>query len=119
MFRYYYINREWMISPAARRTYRLAATLSLMLFFLLGLWRRLEELPVTVFPLLKLFLLIGTVGAATTMIGMEYFLFGFDKSSAFKRLFWFCALLFPPLGPALYCFTVYSRSEYFKKPLIS
>jgi hypothetical protein len=45
---------------------------------------------------------------------MEYFLFGFDKSSGMKKVFWFGVMLFPPLGPALYCFLVYSRSEVLK-----
>jgi len=45
------------------------------------------------------------------MIAMEYFLFGFDDSSALKKMFWFCVMLLPPLGPALYCFLVYSRSK--------
>jgi hypothetical protein len=59
----------------------------------------------------KLLLFAGVVGAATTMVAMEYFLFGFDRSSALKKAFWFCVMLFPPLGPALYCFAVYSRSS--------
>jgi hypothetical protein len=58
-------------------------------------------------------LLVGVVGAATTMVAMEYFLFGFDQSSGLKKLFWFGVLLFPPLGPAFYCFVVYSRSNGF------
>jgi len=44
------------------------------------------------------------------MVAMEYFLFGFDESSAIKKMFWFCVMLFPPLGAPLYCFIVYSRS---------
>jgi len=54
--------------------------------------------------------LAGVVGAATTMVAMEYFLFGFDQSPAWKKLFWFCVMLFPPLGPPLYCLIVYSHS---------
>ena len=38
------------------------------------------------------------------MDGMEYFLFSFDNSSDTKKVFWFCVMLFPLLGPALYCF---------------
>jgi hypothetical protein len=30
-------------------------------------------------------------------------------------VFWFCAMIFFPLGPALYCFVVYSRSNAIKK----
>jgi hypothetical protein len=35
MLRYYYINKEWMISATAQRVYRVAAYLSLALFLLL------------------------------------------------------------------------------------
>ena len=48
------------------------------------------------------------------MVAMEYFLFGFDQSSGLKKGFWFCVMLFPPLGPAIYCFIVYSRSNGFE-----
>jgi len=37
---------------------------------------------------------------------MEYFLFGFDKSLAIKKVFWFAVMMFPPLGPALQVATV-------------
>ena len=53
----------------------------------------------------------GVLGAALTMVAMEYFLFGFDNSSAMKKAFWFCVMLLPPLGPSLHCFMVYSRSD--------
>jgi hypothetical protein len=55
------------------------------------------------------------LGAAITMVAMEYFLFGFDTPASFKKLFWFCVMLFPPLGPPLYCFIVYSRSNVLQK----
>jgi hypothetical protein len=44
---------------------------------------------------------------------MQYFLFRFDDSHPMKQIFWFCVILFPSLGPALFCFTVYSRSKAF------
>jgi hypothetical protein len=47
-------------------------------------------------------LFVGVLGAATTMAAMEYFLFSFDNSSDMKKVFWFCVILFPLLGPALY-----------------
>jgi hypothetical protein len=34
-----------------------------------------------------------------------------------RKVFWFCVLLFPPLGPPLYCFIVYSRSDVLKATL--
>jgi len=111
MLRYYYINKEWMVSGRARRIYRVAAGLSVALFFMLIAVHLAREIPENVLPFVRLLLLAGVVGAATTMVAMEYFLFGFDSSSALKKVFWFCIMLFPSLGPALYCFTVYSRSS--------
>jgi hypothetical protein len=111
MLRYYYINKEWMVSGRARRIYRVAAGLSVTLFFMLIAVRLAGEIPENVLPFVRLLLFAGVVGAATTMVAMEYFLFGFDSSSALKKAFWFCIMLFPPLGPALYCFIVYSRSS--------
>ena len=35
MFRHYYINKEWIVSNAARRIYRVAAGFSLLLFALM------------------------------------------------------------------------------------
>jgi hypothetical protein len=111
MFRYYYINRGWIVSRAARRVYRVAASLSLALFFVLLEVRLTEAIPGALVPVLKTIILAGVLGCATTMVAMEYFLFGFDDSSAMKKVFWFCVMLLPPLGPALYCFLVYSRSK--------
>jgi hypothetical protein len=114
MLRYYYINKEWIVSETARRIYRGAASLSVALF--LGLWamRFLGGTPSSVLALVKPLLLAGVFGAATTMVAMEYFFFGFDNSPAWKKVFWFCVLLLPPLGPALYCFIVYSHSDAFR-----
>jgi hypothetical protein len=115
MLRYYYINKEWMISATAQRVYRVAAYLSLALF-LLFIFLRSAHPPENIFPLLRLLVLVGVVGAATTFVGMEYFLFGFDTSSAGRKVFWFCVMMFPLLGPALYCFFVYSRSQVLHNP---
>ena len=52
---------------------------------------------------------------AVTMVGMEVFLFRFDDSSPWKQMMWFCVMLFVPLGPALYCFLVYSDSRAVKE----
>jgi hypothetical protein len=58
---------------------------------------------------------LAVLGTALELVGMEYFLMRLDDSPALKQIFWFCALLFIPLGPALYCFLVYSRSDLVKK----
>ena len=117
MLRYYYINKEWMVSGTAQRTYRVAASLSLALFFLLvavRVVRVVDAIPEALLPVVKPLLLAGVLGAAITMVAMEYFLFSFDDSPAMKKVFWFCVMLFPLLGPALYCFIVYSHSDVLK-----
>ncbi len=117
MLRNYYINKEWVVSYTARRIYRIAASLSLVLFFFLMVVPVTGGIPETLVPILKLPLFVCVVGAAITLVAMEYFLFGFDNSSALKKTFWFCVLLFPPLGPPLYCFIVYSRSDVLKSTM--
>jgi hypothetical protein len=114
MLRSYYINKEWMISRTAQRSYCVAAGLSLVLFFVvcfIAVAAQLGAIPEALLPVVKLLLLAGVLGAATTTVAMEYFLFSFDNSSATKKVFWFCVMLFPLLGPALYCFIIYAHSD--------
>ena len=117
MLRRYYINKEWILSATAQRVYRVAAVLSLTLF--ITMWMALSRgtIPANLFPLVRILLRLGVLGAAVTMVAMEYFLFGFDQSSEWKKVFWFCVLLFPPLGPPLYYFVVYSRSAALRSAL--
>ena len=117
MFRNYYINREWILSSTARRVYRAAASLSFALFFFCAYALFGGGVPNVNVPLLKLALFAGVLGTATTSVAMEYFWFDFDNSSGVKKVLWFCLLLLPPLGPALYCFLVYSRSDVLKAAL--
>src|SRR4030088_589886 len=117
MLRNYYINKEWMVSGTAQRSYRVAAGLSLVLFFVvffIAVAAQVSAITEALLPVVKLLLLAGVLGAATTMVAMEYFLFSFDNSSAMNKVFWFCVMLFPLLGPALYCFIVYSHSDVLK-----
>lgn len=112
MLRYEYINKEWIVSPAARRVYRTAAVTSLALYpTVVGLM--VGQIPSILMPVLKPLLLASVVGSGITVVGMEFFLFRFDDSLALKQILWFGAMLFIPLGPALYCFLVYSRSSTF------
>ena len=116
MLKYEWINKEWIVSPTARRVYRASAGLSVALLF--GLWAILIAgggIPANVAPVVRLLLLAGVLGAGITIVGMEFFLFRFDNSHPLKQIVWFLVLLFPLLGPALYCFVVYSRSEVLKK----
>src|ERR1700690_3638945 len=114
MLRYYYINKEWMLSLTARRMYRTSAVLSLMLFFIIVTLRVGIAIPTSFLPIVRLLLFVGVVGAATTTVAMEYFLFGFDKSPSWKKVFWFCMMLLPPLGPSLYCLIACSHSNALK-----
>lgn len=114
MLRNYYINREWLLSPTARRLYQASASMTLILFLTLMSLNLIAPIPEGLLPLLRLLLLLGVLGTAITVIGMEYFLFAFDTSSPYAKVFWFCAMLVPLLGPPLYCFIVYSRAEPFR-----
>jgi|SRR3974390_2391164 len=109
MQKYDYINKDWIVSPAARLVYRAAAVVSLSLYPLVVI-PFFYPFP----PLLRPLLLLAILGAALNMIGMEYYLFRFDDSRAMTQMFWFCVMIFIPLGPALYCFMVYSRSNAVK-----
>jgi len=77
------------------------------------------RVPGAYLPIVKLLVLAGAIGTALSMVAMEYFLFAFDRSSAFKKLVCFCIITrFPLPGAALYCFFVYSRSELVKVELL-
>ncbi|PYV65010.1 MAG: hypothetical protein DMG97_33340 [Acidobacteria bacterium] len=57
-------------------------------------------------------LLPGILGTAILTVAMWYFWFGFDKSPWIRKAFWFPPLYFLlPIGPALYYFFVYRRSD--------
>jgi hypothetical protein len=114
MLKYEYINKEWIVSPAARRVYHISASLSVALFIVRLAVLIEGGIPATIVPAVRLLLFAGVLGAGITFVGMEYFLFRFDNSHPLKQLFWFFVLLFPLLGGALYCFIVYSRSDVFK-----
>lgn len=103
-----------MITSTARTTYRTSAFLSLALFILLVALRLEGNISGPLLPLVRFALFLGVLGAAVTTVGMEYFLFGFDKSPPAKKIFWFVLMLYPFLGAALYCFIVYLRADVFR-----
>jgi len=113
MLKYEFISKEWIVSPAARRIYRVSAVLSMVLFISIPVFR-LNGIPELIVPMVRPLLFAGAIGAATTLVGMEFFLFRFDNSHPLKQIFWFCVMLFPLLGAALYCLVVYSRSDVFR-----
>jgi len=109
MFRRYYINKEWIVSAAARRIYRGCAWVTLSFEVLLIWLMNVEAIPPMLASTVKLAILVGVLATAVTMVAMEYFLFGFDTSPAWKKTFWFLVMCVPPIGPALYCLIVYSK----------
>jgi hypothetical protein len=112
MLRNYYINKEFLVSATARRVYRLAASASVGLLVMLFALKIAGHVPADYFLAVKLLVFVGVAGTALNMVAMEYFLFVFDTSSIYKKVFWFCAItMVLMLGAALYCFLVYSRSE--------
>jgi hypothetical protein len=120
VLRNYYINRDWILSVTARRIYVAAATMSLVLFFIFILLNLSEQnfidpIPEGLLPLIRGLVLLGVLGTAITFVAMEYFLFSFDTSSALKKTVWFCAMMLPLLGPALYCLLVYARVDLLPK----
>jgi hypothetical protein len=114
MLKYEYINKEWIVSPMARRVYRVSACLSIALLLWWWIVLYLGGVPSLLAPLARLLVFAGVLGAGITLIGMEYFLFRFDDSHPLKQMVWFCILVVPLLGPALYCLIVYSRSDVVK-----
>jgi hypothetical protein len=112
MLRYEFISKDWIVSPRARLVYRVAAIASLMLIPLLA--------EVIVYPrhtFLRPLVFLAVVGMALNALGMEYFLIRFDNSPAWQQIVWFFVNILIPVGPAFYCFLVYSRSEAVKKSL--
>jgi hypothetical protein len=111
---YQHFSKEWIVSPTARRVYRVAAVVSLTLYVSLAAL-------IVYGPILALqqLLFVGVLATAINATGMEFFLFRFDDSVAWKQILWFCALIFIPVGPALYCFLVYSRSRVVLNALAS
>lgn len=115
MFHHYFITRNWMVSTASQRIFKTSAWLSIGLFFLMMLAPFAGEFPASVGALLHLALYPCVLGAALVIVAMEYFLFGFDPSSAAKKSFWFLVMLLPFLGAGLYCLIAYARSPILDK----
>ena len=63
MLKFELINKEWIVSPTARRVYRISASLSVALFF--GFWAVLFAggVPETIAPIVRTLLFVGALGA--------------------------------------------------------
>src|SRR5450631_2971689 len=101
MLAYELINKEWIVSRTARTVYRAAAVLSLLLLPVLWVVIVHDGMLGPLRPILRPVLFVGVLGMALTGLWMEYFLFRFDDSHALKQVFWFCAMILAPIGPAL------------------
>jgi hypothetical protein len=53
--------------------------------FFIAVAAQVGPIPEALLPVVKLLLLAGVLGSATTMVAMEYFLFSFDDSLRGKR----------------------------------
>jgi len=113
MVRYQLIDKKMIVSRTATLTYRAAAIFGRVFFF--G-WMTFQiyGVPQVIGPVLRPQAFLGALSYATTMTGMEVFLIGFDNSHALKQIFWFCMLIIPFFGLALYWFVVYSNSDAVK-----
>ena len=113
MLHFELINKEWIVSRTARTVYRSAAIASLGILVavvvLILILERGANSPLRL--MLRPLLFLEALAIGLTLVGMEYFLFRFDNSHPAVQIFWFFLLLLPPVGPALYCLLVYSRSE--------
>ena len=105
------VKKEWIVSPTARLVYRTAALVSLTLIPVLIVIPRYYPVPL----LLRRMLFLGILGTALNAAAMENFLLRYDDKSGLKQIFWFCAMFLAPIGAALYCFLIYSRSDVLKR----
>jgi hypothetical protein len=108
------INRSWLFSSTAQRTYFASALLTLaFIATLLGVRMAMVAVGTRVLvapasSVIRTILYPEITGAAVLWIGMWYFWFGFDSSHYLKKAVWFVLLGFlAPFGTLLYYFLVY------------
>lgn len=111
---YFAIDERLIVSPEARRIYRVCAWISLALFVALAVALLSASTPLWLIALSKPLLMVGALSNAGMIVAMEVFLFRFDESSALKQICWFLVMLIPLLGAPAYCLLVYCRSEIIK-----
>ena len=117
LLNHYYISRSWLISQNARRIYRTAAACSLLLILVFVAYDVKGDTLFANEPmeqLARLTTFVGVLGAAITLVAMEYYFFTLDECGVWTKTLWFLLLCAVPIGTALYCFRVYSRSSYFR-----
>lgn len=114
------IRRNWIVSPAANRTYFACAVAAFSLVgLLISSLMALGYAGIASFAsspaaalVVRFLLWPGMIGTALLCVAMWYFWFNFDDSSWFRKALWFIFLYFTILvGPAFYYFLVYRRSS--------
>jgi hypothetical protein len=66
--------------------------------------------------LVRILLWPGILGTATLAVAMWYFWYSFDRSSWMARSLWFVVLILGlALGPLIYYFFAYRRSQILRK----
>lgn len=115
--RFYLISENWLISSTARKAYRWSGGISITLLptiFAVRLLHQLDLLSPGLIFALRGMLMISVLATAVTYVAMQYFLLVEDESPAWKQILWFLAMVLLGIGPGLYVFFGYSRSEYFR-----
>ena len=92
------ISRNWIVSRSAQRVYFIAAILNLALLAtwigVLAATNGYFVLPPSTELLVNVLFLPEILGTAVLVVGMGYFLCGFDRNSEAKRALWFLLLYF-------------------------
>jgi hypothetical protein len=117
LIEYLRINKEFIVSKTASRVYRYAASCSLSLpVFIVAYIVQGEALfsSSIAAAFWELVFFAGVFGTGVNLVAMEIYLFMYDESAGWKQIFYFLLMCFVPIGAAIYCFSVYSRSSYFK-----
>jgi len=70
VLKYEYINKEWIVSPVARRVYRFSASVSIALFVVF-IAILIEGFPEISNVIIRTVLLVGAIGSGVTLVGME------------------------------------------------
>jgi hypothetical protein len=117
------ISRDWVVSRTAQRLYLACAIANLyFIAVLMGTFMAMAASdtvfltdPVAV-RLVRILLWPGILGTATLAVAMWYFWYSFDRSSWMARSLWFVVLILGlALGPLIYYFFAYRRSQILRK----
>jgi len=113
------ITREWIVSRTAQRVYLGCALANLyLLAVLIGTFMAMAASDIVFLTdpaavrLVRALMWPGVLGAGTLAVAMWYFWYSFDQSHWPTRTLWFVVLILGlALGPLIYYFFAYRRSE--------